>query len=108
MRQIALKLLLVTVLTAASATAIINSNWYPFGYPVEQGQYWKVVHTFHKGTPIESKSIWKVYIDSTFQGYIIKATEPDGQFYTRGMTMREFMMDADRQITKEEFKIIEK
>lgn len=86
------------------------TNWYPFGYPVKQGKYYHVETIVHKGEPIEKRYITLVRVDSTYRGYVIKATDSNGWRYTDGNTMYGFMgkyttfgPDIFYEITKEQF-----
>lgn len=86
-------------------------NWYPYGYPVHQGEYWKFEYVYNEGTPIEKRDIWPVRVDSVYEGYVIQASLPNGTIYTNGSTMYRFLGHAGlwggheaTRISEQEFK----
>jgi len=87
-----MKIIFIAIICAIiTYCIIITQNLYPFGYPVEQGKYYELTWIYYKGTPIESRNVWKIKLDSTYRGYVIRATFNDGQTYTDGTTMRRFV-----------------
>lgn len=110
MKKLFIVLLALFVFYQCTTSLLVCTNSYPFGYPIKQGEYYRITHIRDEGTPIEKTYVKLVRIDSTFEGYVIKATYPNGQIHTDGISMYYFMglstpigPDKCELITKETF-----